>query len=82
MVSFSMLPAEQDVYVTWKPGGPSLQELRLLRECVPELAGSTVAEMYQATKGTSEFHVGRFDVLRAMAIHWACEERGLSARLA
>jgi hypothetical protein len=82
MASFSMLPAEQDVFVTWKAGGPALQDIRTLMECAPEVGGTSVTELYQRVKGKAEFHVGRFELLRAMEIRRVCEERGLTARLA
>lgn len=82
MPSFSMLPTEQDVFVTWTPGGPTLQELRTLMECAPEVGGAPVTELYQRARGKPEFHVGRFELLRAMELRRACEERGLTARLA
>jgi hypothetical protein len=82
MASFGVLPGEQDVFVTWNPGGPTLQDIRTLLECAPEVRVSSVMELYQLAKGKMEFHVGRFELLRAMKIRRQCEERGLEARLA
>jgi hypothetical protein len=82
MPSFSMFPAEQDVFITWKAGGPVLQDIRTLLECAPEAGGSSVTELYQLAKGKAEFHIGRFESLRAMEIRRVCEDRGLTARLA
>jgi hypothetical protein len=41
-----------------------------------------VTEVYRLAKGKAEFHVGRFELLRAMEIRRVCEEHGLTARLA
>lgn len=81
MPSFSMLPPEQDVFVTWTARGPTLQDIRTLIECAPEAGGSSVTELYQRARAGPEFHVGRFEPLRAMEIRRVCEERGLTARL-
>jgi hypothetical protein len=77
-----MLPAEQNVYVTWELGQPSLPELRVLKACVAELADMTVTQLYQRAKGKSEFHVGRFELQRAMELRRLLGERGVNSRLA
>ncbi len=82
MPSFTMLPAEQDVFVAWAAGGPTLQDVRTLMECAPEVGGSPVTELYQRARAGPEFHVGRFELLRAMELRRVREERGLTARLA
>jgi hypothetical protein len=81
MASFTFLPAEQDVFVIWSEKGPTLNDIRLMMMCAPEIGEYSVVELYQQAKGKPEFHVGRFDLLRAMEIRRLCEERGLTARL-
>lgn len=80
MTSF-WVPDEQDVYVVWAPNGPSLAALRTVKLTVPELAEVTVAELYSLATGRPEFHVGRFEYLRALELRWRLEEGGLTTRL-
>lgn len=81
MASFSMLPAEQDVFAVWRGDVPSLHELRVLKACVPEINGASVTELYRQAAGRPEFHVGRFAYLRALEVRRTCEGRGLTVRL-
>ena len=80
MASISKFP-EQELVIEWKNDGPTLQDIRILLECIPEIAGPPVVEMFKLLRDKSEFHVGRFEYLRALELHWKCEQRGLTARL-
>lgn len=82
MPSLGYVPDEQDVYATLGVEGQRLQQLRLIMLTVTELGGRTVTELYHASNGKPEFHVGRFKYLRALEVRRLLEDRGLAARLA